>query len=307
MDFSKAFDVVPHGSLLTKLAYYGIRGNTLEWIDSFLSNRTQRVVVDGEMSQLAPVTSGVPQGSVLGPILFLVYINDITEGITSTARLFADDTILYRPVACADDCRSLQEDVKALESWERKWGMAFNPSKCSLIHISRKKNPIVTPYILKDEILESSDTASYLGITITNNLSWNNQISKVVANGNRSLGFIKRNIKTNSTETKTRAYNTIVRPTLEYAATIWALGQSTLSSKIEMVQRRAARYACNRYSSRDSVTDMLRGLAWDSLEQRRNKARIMMLFKILYHLIAIPDYQLIPSSAKTSLPGETAE
>ena len=98
-DFSKAFDSVPHGSLLTKLSYYSVRGSTLKWIDSFLSERTPRVLVDGEYSDTAPVTSGVPQRSLLGPLLFLAYINDAPECITSQTRLFADDTIVYRHIS----------------------------------------------------------------------------------------------------------------------------------------------------------------------------------------------------------------
>lgn len=298
MDFSKAFDVVQHGSLLVKLKYYGIRGPTLDWIDSFLTNRSQRVVVDGEISEEAPVTSGVPQGSVLGPILFLVYINDMPECISSTSRLFADDTIVYRPVASKKDCQALQNDLQSLERWEKLWGMSFNPSKCSIIRISRKKKPLILPYILKNEELNSAETAGYLGVTIAQDLSWNAHIAKVIAKGNRSLGFLKRNIQTKSVITKTNAYNTIVRPTLEYAASVWAPGYKTLISAIETVQRRAARYVCNNYR-RESVTNMLKTLGWESLEQRRNKSRVSVMFKIVNQLIAIPATQLVRNTAPT--------
>ena len=254
MDFSKAFDVVPHGSLLVKLDHYGIRGHTLKWIDSFLSKRSQRVMVDNEMSDVAPVTSGVPQGSVLGPILFLVYINDMPDCISSTSRLFADDTIVYREVKGKADREALQQDLVTLEAWETKWGMAFNPSKCSVIHISRKKLPFTFDYTLKEQILETSDTANYLGITIAKDLSWTDQISKVTSKANRSLGFLRRNIKTNSENVKTKAYNTIVRPTLEYAAAVWSPWQKGLRDSLEAVQRRAARYVKAKFSREDSVT-----------------------------------------------------
>ena len=299
MDFSKAFDVVPHGSLLVKLDHYGIRGHTLSWIDSFLSRRTQRVVVNNEMSDLAPVTSGVPQGSVLGPILFLAYINDMPECISSTSRLFADDTIVYRQVKCDEDRQALQQDLVALEAWEAKWGMSFNPSKCSVIHISRKKVPLTFDYILKEQILETSSTANYLGITIAKDLSWTEQISKVTSKANRSLGFLRRNIKTNSEVIKTKAYNSIVRPTLEYAATVWSPWQKGLRDSLEAVQRRAARYVKNKFSREDSVTEMIQSLAWESLHSRRVKMRIILLFKIIYDLIDIPAWQLNPSNART--------
>ena len=156
MDFSKAFDVVQHGSLLVKLKYYGIRGSTFNWIDSFLTNRSQRV----------------PQGSVLGLIMFLVYINDMPECISSTSRLFADDTIVYRPVASEGDCHALQRDIQALEQWEETtWGMSFNPSKCSVLRISIKKKTLILPHILKNEELVSSEKEGYLGVTIAQDLS----------------------------------------------------------------------------------------------------------------------------------------
>ena len=299
MDFSKAFDVVPHGSLLVKLAYYGIRGSTLGWIDSFLNGRTQRVIVDGVQSQLAPVTSGVPQGSVLGPILFLTYINDMPECITSQARLFADDTIVYRTIEDNKDCETLQSDLQSLEAWEAKWGMCFNPSKCETIHITRKKHPLVTPYILKAEELRSTKNSSYLGVSIAPDLSWNNQVAKVAAKGNRALGFIKRNIKSSSREIKTKAYNSLVRPTLEYASSVWAPGYTTLSDTIEKVQRRAARFVCNKHSRQESVTAMLAELGWDTLEERRNKSRVTMLFKIIHAQVAIPSAKLIPTTKST--------
>ena len=299
MDFSKAFDVVPHGSLLVKLRHYGIRGNTLKWIDSFLSHRTQKVVVDGEMSDLAPVTSGVPQGSVLGPILFLVFINDMPECITSTSRLFADDTIVYREVRCDDDRQALQDDLKALEQWEQKWGMSFNPSKCSIIHITKKRTTAKHDYILKDQVLETSTTANYLGITIACDLSWKEQILKITSKGNKLLGFLRRNIQTKSELIKTKAYNTIVRPTIEYAATVWAPGQKGLINSLEAVQRRAARYVCNNHQRTASVTDMMEKLGWDSLEERRLRMKIILLFKILHKMIAIPDNQLVPTTTTT--------
>lgn len=114
LDFSKAFDKVPHARLAQKLEFYGIRGKTKQWIISFLRNRSQRVLVDGDMSQLNPVISGVPQGTVLGPILFLIYINDISDNIDSTVRLFADDCLVYREIKSVEDCQILQRDNSQL-------------------------------------------------------------------------------------------------------------------------------------------------------------------------------------------------
>ncbi len=299
MDFSKAFDVVPHKRLLTKLEYYGIQGNILSWIEDFLSDRTQQVVVDGESSDIAQVTSGVPQGSVLGPILFLAFINDMPDCVNSSCRLFADDSIIYRNVNSENDARVLQQDLDALHKWETEWGMRFNPSKCHVLQVTRKKNPLHHVYTLKGIPLENVPEATYLGVDISNKLSWHKHTSKVAAKGNRALGFVKRNIRTTSRKTKELAYNTLVRPTVEYASTVWSPHQQELIKNIEMVQRRSARYVMSQYDRHDSVTDMLRRLSWETLEQRRLKARVVMGYRIIHGLVKIPDNQLVPSSAPT--------
>ena len=138
MDFSKAFDKVAHHRLLYKLGKYGIEAKTKNWIKDFLTNRSQQVVLDGMASSNVPVTSGVPQGSVLGPILFLIFINDISDGITSNIRLFADDTIIYPNIKNTEDAEKLQTDLHTLERWSREWQMEFHPSKCNTTHYSVK-------------------------------------------------------------------------------------------------------------------------------------------------------------------------
>ena len=144
LDFSKAFDKVNHLKLLFKLSSHGVKGQTLKWISSFLGGRTQAVVLEGECSPEVPVTSGVPQGSVLGPLLFLLYINDLPENIQSQVRLFADDTAVYLTVDSQNDSIILQNDLDTLQKWELTWDMEFNPSKCQVLHISRAQQPILS-------------------------------------------------------------------------------------------------------------------------------------------------------------------
>lgn len=139
MDFSKAFDKVPHRRLLTKLHHYGIKGPILSWIDNFLTQRQQRVLVDGESSDFKPVLSGVPQGTVLGPLLFLMFINDLPECANSSVRLFADDAVLYRKINSTADCNILQSDLNNMSEWEDTWQMAFHPQKCKVLHITRAR------------------------------------------------------------------------------------------------------------------------------------------------------------------------
>ena len=138
------------------------------------------------------------------------------EQISSTCRLFVDDTIVYREINSVDDTAHLQKDLAALECWEKRWGMSFNPTKCKIINITRKKKPIVAVYSLKEEPLENVQVASYLGVQIAGNLTWHNHVAKVATKGNKMLGFVRRNIRTSSKSTKTLAYQTLLRPTLQY-------------------------------------------------------------------------------------------
>ena len=142
LDFSKAFDKVAHEKLLLKLHFYGIRGNILNWIKDFLDNRTQSAILNGTNSDNIAVSSGVPQSSVLGPILFLAYINDLPEQVRSRVRLFADETAMYLALDKQADSEILQKDLEILENWEKLWDMSFNPSKCQVIHVTRRKTPL---------------------------------------------------------------------------------------------------------------------------------------------------------------------
>ena len=140
MDFTKAFEKVPHRRLLHKLDYYGIRWSTHKWINSWLSGCTQQVVLDDQTSDPAPVLSGVPQGSVLGPILFLIFINDLTDNIRSSVRLFEDDCVLYRNIYSIQDCLTLQEDLTSLGRWEADWQMKFNVAECHSMRVTRHQH-----------------------------------------------------------------------------------------------------------------------------------------------------------------------
>ena len=173
LDFQKAFDRVPHQHLQTKLEYYGIRGDTLNWTMSLLSNRQQAVVVNGSRSSWMPVTSGVPQGSVIGPALFLLYINDITANIQSKMRLFADDSVIYREIHTGNDYSILQQDLQTLSDWSMKWLMAFNIKKCASLTMKRKRVPIVNYYRLSNETIPRVDKYKYFGVTVTKDLRWN--------------------------------------------------------------------------------------------------------------------------------------
>ena len=173
MDFAKAFDKVSHMHLIKKLDYYGVRGKSNRWIKSFLSDRQQQVLLEGEHSDKVPVTSGVPQGSVLGPCLFIYYINDIANNMTSTIRLFADDTVAYLAIKGKKDADKLQEDLNKLGEWEKKWQMEFHPQKCEVLSITKNRTIQHHTYKLHGQELQQVNRAKYLGVTITSDMSWN--------------------------------------------------------------------------------------------------------------------------------------
>ena len=222
MDFAKAFDKVPHRRLLYKLDYYGIRGSTHKWIASWLSGRTQQVVLDGQASDPVPVLSGVPQGSVLGPVLFLVFINDLPDNIRSSVRLFADDCVLYRNIRSFSDCLILQDDLDQLARWEADWQMKFNVAKCHSMRVTRHlpHTQINFDYSLHQQKLEQVQSAKYLGVTFTNDLDWGQHVSEITSSATTTLGFLRRNLAFAPRQTKDVAYKTLIRPKLEYATPI---------------------------------------------------------------------------------------
>lgn len=293
LDFSKAFDVVPHIRLLRKLEHYGINGKIIEWVKAWLTQRQQCVAVEGETSTNAFVKSGVPQGTVLGPLMFLLYINDIGDDIKSKLRLFADDSLLYLAIDCKDDCNQLQKDLDKLIDWASKWQMKFNASKCYVLRITNKKKPILHNYHMHGQVLENVSQNPYLGVQFTNNLKWDIHINNITAKANKSLGFLRRNIGKFPEEIKKRAYQAIVRPNVEYASSAWDPYQENHIKQIEMVQRRSARFIKHQYSREPgSVTSLLKELKLPSLEIRRKIKRLCLFHKALHKKIAIniPDY-----------------
>ena len=188
LDFEKAFDTLPHELFKSKLFSYGIGGKTIKWIDAFLCYRQQRVVVK---SDWAPVVSGVPQGTVLGPLLFSLHINDITSDIESEIRLFADDCVCYREIKNVEDTVKLQKDIDRLGSWARKWGMRFQPVKRSMMQLTNERtSKIQASYKLEGTELENVESIKYLGVTITKDLKWNTHISNVCTKASRNLCFL---------------------------------------------------------------------------------------------------------------------
>ena len=300
LDFEKAFDTPPHELLKSKLFGYGIGGKTLKWIDSFLCFRQQRVVVNGVKSDWAPVLSGVPQGTVLGPLLFSLYINDISSDIESEIRLFSDDCVCYREIKGEKDTMKLQRDIDRLGSWARKWGMRFQPVKCNMMQLTRKRiKKIHASYTLEGTNLENVESIKYLGVTITSDLRWNTHVSNVCTKANRTLGFLRRNLHSCPQEVKEAAYKGLVRPVLDYGSSVWDPPGVVLQEELESVQKRAARFVTGNYDyETGSMTGILGQLKWESLKKRRKDNRLILLYKGLKGKASVPTDDLIPKTRR---------
>jgi hypothetical protein len=187
---------VPHERLILKLEYHGIRGATLQWIRDFLEGSIQQVLLEDTNSATAPVQSGVPQGSVLGHLLFLLFINDLPDYISTnlTVRLFADDCALYRTIKDNDDAISLQNDLDELRKWEKEWMMEFHPEKCQILHFTNKTKIINILYTIHGHVLEVTDTTKYLRINLQKNMKWNNHINGVTRKVNSTIAFLRMNL-----------------------------------------------------------------------------------------------------------------
>ena len=265
LDFSKAFDKVPHRRLLSKVKAHGIGGKVLQWIRGWLTGREQRVQINGKKSEWGNVSSGVPQGSVLGPLLFIIYINDLETGISSDIGKFADDTKIGRPVKTLEDARILQGDLDRIYDWSEKWLMKFNVSKCSIMSIGRGNGPM--NYTLNNIILERSYSVRDLGVQVSSNLQPREQCIIARNKANRILGFISRCVTNRSSEVILKLYLALVRPHLDYAVQFWSPYYRKDIDSLEAVQRRMTKMIQGLRNL--SYKDRLKRLNLHSLERRR--------------------------------------
>ena len=308
LDFSKAFDSVPHQRLLLKLEAIGIRGYLLQWIRSFLTNRLQRVVINGRYSPWLPVKSGVPQGSILGPLLFILYVNDIYSVIHHSKHgMFADDLSIYTEVSTTADCVLLQHDLDGIVQWSKQWQLQLNCSKCEALNVSNKRSPLLYTYTISSQPIQWSSQCRYLGVLIDSHLRWKAHCRNIVHKGSRILNLLRRSLFGCTKDVKSIAYKVIVRPCLEYASVVWNPHTVSDIDIIEAVQKRAARWICaswnpSTFAWNKSYADCLCELNWPTLAHRRHYYIIDYIHSMLHKRtsLSFDDYFKLNSSSTRS-------
>lgn len=277
LDFQKAFDKVPHKRLLTKIKSFGIAEHVYNWIENWLTDRKQRVVVNDSFSDWKCVTSGVPQGSVLGPLLFIIYVNDMDEALVSRLLKFADDAKLFRCISDPDSVNILRDDLKSLCQWSEDWQMVFNVEKCKIMHFGTKNAK--EQYSINNDSLSEVIEERDLGIIIQSDLKVSKQCAKVVKTANCILGMIKRSFHNKSKDIILPLYKSLVRPHLEYCVQAWRPHLVKDIKLIENVQHRATKMIYDLYGQ--AYEERLKSLNLTTLETRRLRGDLIEMYKIL--------------------------
>ena len=313
LDYFKAFDAVPHRRLLKQVESFGVHGNALAWIESFLTNRRQQVRANGEVSEFKPVKSGVPQGSILGPVLFTMYVNDIPSELETIISMYADDTKIYTAITSEGSITSLKSDLQKLEAWAQLMQMKFHPAKCKVMHLG--KNNKKETYQMKTadgnyHNLEETEVEKDLGVEVDNQLKFSHHIQSKINKANKILGCLKHTFKHLTPEIFTMLYKSLVRPHLEYASCIWSPHLKRDQDAIEKVQRRATKLVPELKNL--SYSNRLQKLNLPTLKYRRRRADVIEAYRIItsQHTIngncqctLCPDKQLLELSTNTNTRG----
>ena len=283
LDFSKAFDTVPHKRLITKLEGYGVTGSILKWIEDFLKDREQYVSINDVKSCRLPVTSGVPQGSVLGPTLFIYYINDLPDITTTQTKIFADDTKVFTEINSEDDKNKLQKCLDDMMKWTEDWLLTFNKEKCHVMHLG-KNNPNYD-YFMGDNnnVLKLSTTESEkdLGVFVDPLLNFENHITECTNKARKMSYLIIKTISNKTKDIMVPLFKALIRPITEYANSVWSPHKRKDIILVEKIQRNYTKYIVG--TSDLTYTQRLKYLNLPSLEYRRIRGDLIETYKILHH------------------------
>lgn len=280
MDFKKAFDKVSHKKLLFKLSKIINNHQLLNWLTAYITNRKQFVVFNGETSEDVSVDSGVPQGSVLGPLLFLLFVNDIVCNIPVKIRLYADDCVIYTEVNSVADQILLNNTLNKIALWCDKWQMCINFDKTVFMRITHRKSPLAYTYSANNNFLHEVYQYKYLGLWISNTLNWTQHIDYVVRNANCKLFYLRRALKFSTHDVRITAYKALILPSLDYAAIFWDPFTRTNINKLETIQKKGVRFIYNSYG-RTSVSTLLSRASLPPIAERNRLARLKFLYQIV--------------------------
>ncbi len=291
LDVSKAFDKVYHPALLHKLESYGIEGDLLAWLASYLKGRRQKVVINGVSSDWNEINASVPQGSILGPLLFLVYVNDLVDDLISTPYLFADDTSLFMTIDPLNVDRTFNQvnrDLSLLSEWAWQWRVTFNASKTVYMIITNKTQDQNYPDLYLDGTkLTKVISHKHLGVTLTHNMKWGIHIDAAISKANIRLHGIRRIRFLITREARILLYKALVLPVLEYGNILYDNCSMYLKQRLESVQRQAA-LVCTCAFRNAGYTNLLTELGWPSLEERRKYFRLTTMYKMVNS--HVPEY-----------------
>ena len=282
LDFKKAFDSVPHRELLHKLRSVGVWGSLWKWFENYLASRLQCVAINGSVSELLPVMSGVPQGSILGPLLFIIYINDLPVVIQhSTILLFTDDTKCAKSVASQSEYQQVQNYLDFLDTWSHTWNLPFNENKFRFLQFSANasKDPHPHPYSIKGHNITPSTSHKDLGILFTNTLNWVEHCNLMTSRAYRQLGLLRRTFPSPNISARKKLYLSLIRSKLTYCSPVWRPSLIKHIELLETVQRRATKFILNNseldYKSRLVHLNIFPLMLWYEL------ADIMLLVKCI--------------------------
>lgn len=281
-DISKAFDRVWHKGLIFKLHQMGIRGKLLDWFRDYLSDRIQRVTLNGVHSNWGNIEAGVPQGSVLGPLLFLVYINDISKVVTSNIRLFADDTTLF--ITVDDDpvrpASQLNHDLREINKWANQWLVKFSPPKTESMVISNKQNTFHPPLFFGSDMIKQVNEHKHLGLWFSSDLSWHKHIDEICMKADKRVDILSRLKYILDRKTLETMYTSFIRPILEYSDVIWDNASEYQLKRVEDIQYRAGKIVSGAISLTPK-SKVYKELAWESLSTRREKHKLLLFHRIV--------------------------
>jgi len=300
LDASAAFDRVWHKGLLFKLKQIGISGMLLTWFESYLNNRRQRVVINGKKSEWNYISAGVLQGSILGPLLFLIYVNDIITDIDSEILLFADDTCLYEPVFDPKtSIAKLNDDLVRLSSWAKQWLVNFNPLKTKFMVFSKKLHKIqYDPLFLDGKVLGRVQSHCQLGIIFNDKMTWEDHVREKCTVAMKRVTLLKRLALKVPRNTKLAIYTSFIRPILEYGSVLFDNCTTAMSDMMENVQRQAALTITGAYTNTKHAC-LLKELGLSLLCHRRTVSKVILIYKMIYNLT--PKYlkSLLPQEEPT--------